>query len=214
MTANPERKMLVGTGGSLDYLLVKERDETALSIKPILGGHGKTGALFLTRIRVARLPSVPNKGQEYDWKTIWPELVWAKIDNSRASVEIVSATGLMPWMTEELLAAVPLAVHSTAQFVSEKIGVIDVDDTIEFLTTAWVSDVNSLSDEMNTSKIAGMDPSKTMYVPELFGAPPAHNVGYEVAYVSDAAKKPKFTLITGGKNESDVGIEPSDEDNE
>jgi hypothetical protein len=68
--AKATRRMLKGTEAHLDYLILTTREQSALAIKPLVGAHPDHGVLFLTRVRVAMLPSASHnekiKGKK--WK--------------------------------------------------------------------------------------------------------------------------------------------------
>ena len=99
----PSPKMMVGSGGKLDYLVVARQGDVALGVKPnaVLPGKffGQPGTVWFG----ARLRSAPSahlfkdeqqgnvvkleKKPENHWDC-WPNIVWEKQDATRASTEI------------------------------------------------------------------------------------------------------------------------------
>lgn len=224
MTTSSERKMMLGSGHKLDYLILKERDGTGLAIKPVYAANSKWGLCICLKIRVARMPSA--KSKTVDWKGIWPEIKWVMVDGSRASTVISRYSGFGTHQLADAVANIDDYTTSLVKYLSDVFEGLDHDpaDAAEFIKAVVLPVWQAALDAMNQAetKDAGnpeVDLTKVYtYINHPDGGDNTKqysvmsHAGIAVPdmYAAQKAAYNKFKVIEGGKSETKKSSEEAD----
>lgn len=107
-------KFIVGTEGGFDYLVVAQKNDVCLGLKPLIGltptPGGTVEMIVGARIRVAREtkeagsvvsinadPNVTSFSEKLTFQKAFPDMKWEKIDDVRASSQIALPLPSQPW---------------------------------------------------------------------------------------------------------------------
>jgi len=194
--------MTTGTNHNLDYIILKDRGETCLSAKVMLGYAEFTGLALVLRIRVSRLPHVPNKGESYDWEEIWPEFEWMRLNNKRAANEIVVPTGLGFRKLVEFNAELDATTKVASAFIAERAGDFDQADLLAYTHECLDALINKAIEKAGQTKPEApiYDGSKALYVTVFSSHLPDDPLKF--------APKPHLKLVGGTDYENDSGEPP------
>ncbi len=207
------QKMIVGSEGSLDYLVVAQNVNIMLGIKPLFETfiHGETKGMMLgARIRAINSTEdnvVELKGKEkgaeisMTFKAAFPAIRWSAINEKRASAVLGMIIPRSPYQIEEIREAAE-AVRYYGKLVEwlqshvpdEKMFVISVEAVTEWLRARYEE---MFADYEKTYKMGHL-----LLHGEI-------KIDGEMEYTNSIIEKllkgkpkPKLSLINGGKNEN------------
>lgn len=204
-----DRKMMLGSEGKLDYLIIAQRGATALGIKTFVAGSDKYGLSLSIRIRAALLPSAKHEdkvkfsgGGKEAWKDVWPEIAFERADSSRASNMIMVPTGKMPWQFKDVKAMVPDAADAVCGKILENFPLDELDgieDAMAFISEGWMETLKNIEDSMVVKPLIEIGSIKASYITDLFnsvteGSAPPEAVG---KFSSQPKKTGHLKLVAG-----------------
>lgn len=204
-----ERKMMIGSEGNLDYLLIGDREGTGLGLKALTTANKKWGIIFTVRCRAALLPSATQAEKalmysgKVDFKTIWPEFIWERSANERVSSMFCVPSGLMPWAYGGLEERMGPAADKIVSLMSETLETeFDHADLKAFLIEGWSEDLEVLKKMLPEKPEEEVTEPVVNYAHALFESKieadkPLNEMFKEAA---EGQKKHKFDVIDGGKS--------------